>query len=237
MSLDYFKDEVLNQYTDAGGFITIDQNPGTNTTGNGLLHLALFCAVLKCIGLEAAILDQVHSTIASCEVKGFPGLFNRNPWKGDTDLNSWDEYFGICVLSRIYGFDFAMTICQRGVISNWEFDNTYPTCPPLLARLAAWHDRFPGLTATYKLAAGYPMVVIEKLAIALVILAHCFTRQADVCLKEWMRCTMLAEDSNIVFIAARIWLWQARRKFDTIGTMVKPYFGEGHPFSRLPWIS
>ena len=229
--LDYFKDEVLTHYIDSGGFVTVDKNPSINSTGNGLLHLAFFCTVLKKLEQAETLSMLVQKTISSCEVR--PGLFNRNPWKGQSELTSWDEYFAICALSKLYSLRFANEICLRGISANWFFDNQRPDFPSV----HSWHDRFLGLTQFYRLCSGgYHLTFLDKLAVCGAILFNCFTKKADTNMREYIRVAAIEKEGISYAIVSTIWRWQAKRKFVTIGSMVKDYFGETHPFSQLPWI-
>lgn len=235
--LDHFKDEVLSHYTDSYGFVTVDRDPTPNSTGNGFLHLAFFCSVLARIGQLEYARAYVETAIQESRVKkpnGFyRGLFHRNPWKKETELNSWDEYFGIAALSALFKLPYASDIVARGVAYDWYFDNQSPDDP----KIESWHDRFIGLTAFYKVCAAYPMVVIEKLAVSLAVLVSCFSKKADVNMREFVRITILKDSGWVFSLVAKIWTWQAQKKFGTLGVMVKSYFGEWHPFSRLPWVN
>lgn len=228
--------EEIGPYIDEKGFVTIDKNPGPNSTGNGFLHLAFLCAVLKdtkqLMQIRLRVLDTVEESEVQDHLGG--GLFHINPWKGAHDLTSWDEYLGIAALSRMCLFDFADAICTHGELHDWVFDNQKPSNSFITSR--AFHGRFPGVIPFYKYCARRSLTPMEVIELSVTVLFSCLSDEADGWIKNYIR-TQVLKDGNFVFkLVSKFWRWRAKKKFGTLGAMVKPYFGETHALSKLPWI-
>jgi hypothetical protein len=229
-SIEQIIDEVFQNYIDEKGFITIDKNPGINSTGNGHLHNAFVVALLAVLNkLDSDKIEWAKRVINESRITPNSPILNRNPWKGSTELTSKDEYLGAAAISKMIGWTYDKELCEEGSKRNWMLDNQNPDNPQVKSYL----DRFPGLTAFFKLK-HYPLVLIENLALAISIALA--DTDADSSIQNIIKIVPSIKESKMFWLAGRIWLWRAQRKHGTWGAMVKPYFKETHALSMLPWI-
>jgi hypothetical protein len=240
-----WKQLMITEFMDELGFITVDRFPGPNTTGNGFLHLAVFICVLKLTDeLDALTVEAARRTIAGSQVRVngqvVRGCFHRNPWKNSSELTPWDEYLAIASLSAVCGFEFGGDIVHFGIIHNWFFDNQSPAFP----KLDSFQDRFPGLTAFYRMAFEFNTTLIEQIYLAGAIVKNVFNAEEsiDSRMRTFCQIVSVKDKSKIIWCASLFWAWRTRRIYGTLGNMLKGYFkndpktGYGHGFSALPWV-
>ena len=77
---------------------------------------------------------------------------------------------------------------------------------------------------------------MEVIELCATVFFSCFSDHADTWIKNYIRIQVLKEGNLVFKLVAKFWRWQAKRKFGTLGAMVKPYFGETHPLSFISWV-
>lgn len=238
-----FKEEVLSQFMDEEGLVTIDRNPTPRSTGNGLLFTGLFYTLLhKMREATAEDVARFSRTVDGCWEgpygdARYVGLLERND--GREDAEAQDDYYGVVAASFHLGTEHASQIHDFGYLHWWCFDNVDPGS--LTPRFC--HLRFPGLVGLYKAAVKphHPGFLHNHL-IAGKILTNAYSSKDDIDGKI-MTLLMISVLEQIDYCALvgdamNVWKKQFRKNYGTIGRMVAPYFDKpsnsfDHPFSKL----
>lgn len=118
------RNEVLDHYIDQDGLLTVDRDPGPQTTGNGLMHIGFFVALCEHFGmLDDRVLATFKKALASCENE--PGLFDRYP--GSDTANAHDDYVGVVAGSAILNeseYPAYKRVLERGIKEWYIYNNT-----------------------------------------------------------------------------------------------------------------
>lgn len=141
-----FKNEILKNYLDSDGLVSIDRNPSKWSTGNGLLYTGLFYTILALRGeLDESDRKRFSKAVSACEVR--PGLYNRNPNRPDFEAH--DDYVGVVCGAFFTGTRFARDVLEYGLARDFHYDNTGRD-----SGLRSDHSRFVGRIGFYFAAAG-----------------------------------------------------------------------------------
>lgn len=166
------RDEI-KLYTQPNGLITERTlNPSNDTTGNGLLNLSLYYALLwnrkELLPLDK---DEFHRVVKTCAcVPSFPVPLNRSPTKIG-DQTGWDDYIGVALASLLLGDSYAMDIYEYGKSSGWMFNNVQVG----EFSWSAFFGRNPAISAYFMLCGGKDLSYLERLAMQI----HICCRSSD----------------------------------------------------------
>lgn len=221
----------IKDYLDDLPVVTIDKNPTISSTGNGFLHLGFLRAYLDVAKIPKEDIDFKFAYEKSL-VTGYRGLFHRNPYKADDELNSWDEYLGMATVSAHEDKSAAFEIINYGLANNFYYDNQTPKEP----KLASWHDRFMWLVPYYALCAGLKMQLIDEISIALYLFISSFSKHADVHIRSFCVYSVCRKSSLILQLFSLVWYQIVKLRYSSLGEAVKPYFKENHPLSKLQFV-
>jgi hypothetical protein len=231
--LDELIKEVQEHYWDRG-LVTRDRDPSIDSTGNGLLHMSLFYLILqKTHQLSPLDRNAFIETVDSCWKE--PGLLNRSPTK--KDLESRDDYVGVCAISALLETDHAMQIVKYGAEHGWSYDND-----PLPFQwnnvvdyvthvVSAKHSKFIGIVPFYKQCAGLEIDAMDEY-----LLAEHIRRDihSDDVSGKMMTLLMshVAHGEEIGFELVR-WRSDFNSRYPNIGSMLSLVFGADHPLAKV----
>lgn len=219
-------DEALKPYTDEDGLILERPNssPGPDT-GNGTMNLCV-AEIVRFIRGESSTENtlRVKEILETCEVLGYPGLFERGPRK--TDLDSHDNRRAIAALSNILNLPFATDIVFHGKTNWWSYNNVDPG----VWSFRSWDGRMPGLVATYKLAARLDIGFIDRSEIAGTLYYGARSSDPHSRLLDWF--TILVVKRSLCFGAHDAW-WEGLFKSFPRGMkdVLEAVYGKDHPIA------
>lgn len=85
------KQFVYDHYVDQDGLLTVDKDPTPSSTGNGLMHLGVFLALIQELD-NVELKDKLHVELLISNISKEAGLLNRK-FKSD-ELVAHDDYIG-----------------------------------------------------------------------------------------------------------------------------------------------
>lgn len=233
--------EDIKAYTDADGLVAPRLvNPGeTNASGNGVLYLGEYMAILSRIG-ELTMSDKIkfHDIITSC-MPVSRGLLHRSPTHEGQE--GPDDYVGLLVGCAITK---NVQIAQWVIDFGWKhygfFNNEVPGTFKRKDGSFNWSAflvRQPQLIALAYWAAGrqpiLPLRIYTAFSIALAGRGKP-VGDTDSRTLAWMLCQVAASKSWICSIAAKIFEKRLKKDYPVSGMKgaSQIYFGADHPFSK-----
>lgn len=162
------KKEIEDKWIAEDGLMRLDLQddrepyPGaarrTVVNDNGILFTAYFHMLCeKHDILEIEVKSKIRSTIISLFSRHiYCGLSDRNSHR-DNSAQSHDNMLVICVLSKLWGLDFAEKIVDHGLDFWWTFDNLNP------GKINFKRWRHPGDRCIYYLAASKQPTLVQVL--------------------------------------------------------------------------
>lgn len=232
------KETILTDYMNQYGLVTIPHG-GVDGPGGGnvLLHTGLFYTIIGLHGLlDNADSWRWVSALEACRVKDSTGrkilgLYWRSPDKiGDRQAH--DDYIGIASASVFVdqGME-ARLITSHGKQNYWFYDSISATSGS--RDPDTWHDRFPGLTAFYRLCAGEPVSIWEKLTLAGSIIGKSFGKDdADSKIMGFIMVKAALKRSAFFIPVDIYWTLRMKSMYGSIPESWRGYFHD-HPFTQL----
>lgn len=237
MNAESFKDEVLSNYLDNQKLVSILFNPPNLSTGNGILFTGIFYYILAVNKLiDSKDIERFSKAIKNCYVINNHGqclgLLNRNP--GRLDLEAQDDYIGAALASSVVDKTICRHIELYGSVNNWSYDNQRP----FQFSLRCWHQRFPGLVGFYKICAygDYNLNIFDPnlfdtFSIFIKLLLPISMDASDVIL-DWLM-TRAFKRRWIFKYLVKYWEYRFLKIYGEVNRVMKIYYGESHPFSRV----
>lgn len=232
MSIQDFRNEVLNHYLEAGDLhISPIRDPWHWSTANGLLYSAFFYTILRLNGCLTED-DRVRyiTAVDRCWVRrpdgsSVEGLLNRN-WDRH-DEQAQDDYH-TATASYFVQTDHAAKIYSYGESNRFSYDNQNPN----KFKLNKWHGRFIGRPGFYALAARKDQGCVQDQLIKQDIRLGP-SKDAGALLQQWLRNQVYKQYSNY---SKAVQDWEARHMamYVNLSTSIKGEMGnrEDHPFVK-----
>lgn len=218
-----FKEDIITNYIDQDGLVTIDKNPTKWSTGNGLLFTGIFLVLLHMLDdLDEDTECNFVKAIRACEVE--PGLFDRNP--GRTDSEAHDDYIGVAAASYFCVMGFAHDIWLYGEKHFYCWNNQDPG----KFSLSHFDARFIGLMPFYRIAAGQKLWFARKWELAFAINENAKDTTASDKILMWLE-TRVAKDRGLCLKEISNWDAALIKQFGSLEGLFAQYFGKDHPFS------
>ena len=213
--------ESLKKYTDANGFVTLnDQAVDGPGAGNLLLHTAL--AYVAAYKHEFVIPKMFSEIVKLCEVR--PGLLTRSPYK-EKDRQEHDDYIGVAAAAYFYAPFIALDIVKHGESHNWCYNSQNPE----QFDLTLVHDRFAGQVSFYKMCAHQKLSMWEALPLAIRSMIMSFSSKGDSAIHSYLFFSVGIEAMPLLFLP--LWWFSGVKK--GIGKKFEPYLGFGHPLNEI----
>ena len=246
MDIKEFKQEILTHYLDENDLVKPRIDQGSK---NGLMYAGLFYTILaenNEVTIQSQSLDKSFDStrfalaLNAClrvikEIDGkkekVNGLLFRSPT--DNDGEGHDDYIGVTSACYHFRFEWPKAMVEYGKEHNWIFNNTKPYDK---SELKFWHDRFPGLTTFYRVAAKERVGAWELLPLIMALLFNAFSKplNEDSRMLTYMQLTVLSKEKPFPFwIIRRLWFFIINRRFGSLGGSWVTYFGKEHPFCNI----
>jgi hypothetical protein len=231
--LEGFKTEIIEHYMDRG-LVTRDRDPSIDSTGNGLLHAGLFYGILYQLGeITSEDVSRFCQTVQPC-MKEY-GLLKRSPTK--TDLESRDDYVGVCAASFLMHTSHAEMILKYGSEHNWSYNNEpmpFQIGSPfawIRHKWSAWHGKFVGIPAFYRCSSKEPLSNLDEWLLTQHIKLD--TKSDDISGKMMTLLMSWVARGPKIDPALALWRKKFNDTYGTVGKMLSIPFGENHPFARV----
>lgn len=235
MSLQNFKQEVIDHFTDEEHLVTVAKDPGHWSDGNSLLNTALFYTILS---RSNSIFegDRLRFTkaVENCWVrhKGriVEGLLNRN--LNRPDFEGHDDYH-ITTASCLLNTYHREAIYNYGNDNDWSFNNEKPYCDSKFSShyWRGWHGRFTGRVGYYALAATQDPGVLQNKLIVCDINSGPSDDSAST-MMQWLRIQVYKDKSSKFVEEIKRWEDRFVKKYGDLTTAMTPYYKQEHPFSK-----
>jgi hypothetical protein len=246
------KDEIKS-YVQPDGLISPDSPATPDSTGNGLLYLSLYHILLVRSGLSRPDdFAAFNSVVSACVVRRsaagqtsfFKGLFTRSPTKV-YEMESLDDYIGICAASRVLASDQAADVVMRGISHRFFcFRWIYNCLSPGKFTAQSWFGRMGGVIAHFLWSADLKPNLFRRIWWAVsVVSAGAFTPRdsTSVILTSLMVDTM-AGKSLLCTLAGAFWSWRVCVAWGTnhlvngdsaaMALALADHLGRGHPIAK-----
>jgi hypothetical protein len=223
-----FRDEIIHHYLDRDELVTLDRDPsGPWSCGNSLLYSGLFVILLALNGeLQPEDAQRFRRSVVGCQVPGHAGLYNRNP--GRPDWESHDDYVGVAAGDAFSLQGTSKEIVEFGQNNSWCFDNQYPG----EKSFQAWHGRFPGRIAFYRLAAGDDVGLVGRVVINIGLRGAMDEFGAGERLLGWMQVQVLRLRSCLPELVD-LYEQSVEKDFGSVAGMMDRAIGRNdHPFAQ-----
>ena len=210
--------------------ITVARNPGTWTTGNGLLFTSFFYTILYLNNLidredRNRFSDCVDLCWEGSTNNPIQGLLERND--GREDLEAHDNYH-IVTASFLLKTYHSESIYNYGHNYWWSYNNINPG----RFTLRTWHYRHLGHVGYLCLAANKQPDWLQGTALKWKI-EDCDLSRSDRVMMDFLKCNVMLYNNNYKSSALK-WINKATEEQQTLGKLLEPYFGTTHPFSKIP---
>lgn len=231
MSTSQAKRELIFHYMDLAGIVTVDRDPGPETTKNGLMHTGLIMCFYKALSiLDSYDTDSFVDTVESCEEA--PGNYDRYPAYGDKlrndDANAHDDYTGVFAGSKVTKQRFHSDILKHGSKYLFIYNNQKPgvlidDVNPLKWEWWTFRLRFVDHIAWYYLG-NNKLRILSPLLMGYLAAKTFFARPGSTRLLDYMFVESLSQD---------MWEWKKFRKWflprAQLVESTEKYFHAGHP--------
>lgn len=208
-----WKDEVLSNFMDSDGLVTLSPIKTPWSTGNGLLYTGLF---MVCCGLTGVLdsSDRLRFVKATLGCQVVPGVYNRNP--GRPDWEAPDDYVGVAAGSYFAIDPRAHEILSHGESHDWCYDNT----DPAKLSLKACHARFPGRRGFYYAAARERVGFFLKLGVNSGVRGSMSERDPGSHILTWLQVKVL-EREKVCLVVCEEFNQFMREQYGSIGGLLK----------------
>ncbi len=189
------------------GFVTA--NPFANAwpgEGNGFLNTGLAHACGMYPNPE-----DFPAMIQRCRHSDMIPLIWRSPHKKNPgDDQKCDDYWGALLLSE----NWALEILRYAEDTGWNFNIVNPYVQEAEYRF----DRFPAFPPFLRACAGKKLAMMEVITLALQIFSDAFDlKDADSNKKAFCRLKKAREVSTLCWVASKLWIYKAKKKFGKVG--------------------
>lgn len=257
MQIPAFKQEILTKFLDENNFVKPRIDQGSK---NGIMYSGLFYTILAENNLltkqPESLSNEFDSSrwaiafnkciryIDSTTQTKINALIFRSPT--DMDGEAQDDYIGAVAACYHFGFPWPHDLVTYGEKYGWILNNAKPYDTETLKY---WHDRFPGLTTFYKIAANsfhdkkdpskFPKFSVgawDLVVLCIVILANAFSKlhNEDSKMLTYMQLTVLSKEKPFPFVLIRkLWFFIINRRLGSLAKSWIPYFGADHPFCQV----
>jgi hypothetical protein len=212
---------LISLFIDPIGLVTLnDRGVDGPGAGNLLLHTGLYYVAAH---KEKVSTKRTFSEVVkSSEVKGYPGLYWRSPYKIG-DRQEHDDYLGLAAASYFYDQSIAKDILAHGQKFKWCYNSQNPEKfdPSLI------HDRFPGQIAFYRMSAGEAVSVWELLPLVIRAVTMSYSSAGDSAIHSYLMFSVGMDAYPLLFYPA----WWISGK--PLGKKFEPYLGIGHPLNEI----
>lgn len=230
------KIEVIKNYTDLVGIVTVDRNPTYASTLNGLMHTSFaICLYADLNILRPSDVTEFNDLVLACQ--DMPGLYDRYPAVGDKprleNLNGHDDYRGIAAASVMTGLNFHKHILNYGIAYGFFYDNENESSffnksfNPLKwnwrgLRIRMWKDVLFYFLINKKLKLFSPILMLAM------FISSLSSKPTYHKILNYMLVTSMSRVS---------WIWKKFRPYymrkSYLTQATKEYFKEGHPLIIL----
>lgn len=207
------KHEVYMHYRDESGQVTIDHDPGINTTGNGPMHTGIFYTYLyenEIFDTEDddaldAYVDRI--TVRDKDGNKISGLIHRSLWKTG-ELEGPDDYWTMLAVGYHNKNGFPEAHLAYGEANNWVINNLNPGVPTP----NAWFDRMPGYVVFVRMCARKTLSIYDKLFLASLLIKSAYDPASDAYYQNYCKLTVARKASPLIFWPVSFfWFWKQKR--------------------------
>lgn len=230
------KRELIFDYVDRQDVVTVDKNPGPESTKNGLMHMGLVMALFNDLAImQAGDISWFQTLVLNCQVA--KGLYARYPAYSNKpkcpDNNSYDDTVGVVAGSVILDSRFHHDVLNLGLSSFFVYNNSNPNkffngINPLNWNWWALRLRFPQQILWYFLSCKHLTILSP-----LLMLSFC----ANLLLTRSPSYTVLLQYTMISSLASRSNMWKSFRNFwvprSLLVESATDYFKVTHPIVNL----
>lgn len=237
--MDYqeFYQEMNDHYYRANCYHTMKDPDNDATSGNHNVLNATYHLISSKLGGYKDIIQSSRDFVKELRfvqsIKKESGLYYRHPNKMDQPQTQ-DDYIGLIVSACALNMQVLISkpIVDYGKKHYWYFD---PVGGSL--KFDSWHGRFPGLTGSYKRAAGDSINLLDRIGFCAVTLYSAYfpgdKTSTSSKILTWLENSVMRGESKMVDYCIDKWEDMIKKTYPgQMGDVLGIYHGVDHPFSK-----